>query len=184
VGAHSDHVEEGAGAIDNWSGAALLSSLYQSLAQAQRRHTFVFIAFTAEEEGLIGSRFYVGHLTKQELSKVSAMLNMDSLGAGPTKVATSNTDQVLLSALATVANSIRVPLSAINFDKVGISDSGNFSERRVPIIDLHSLTQKTFPLLHTNQDRLSAVDFGAYYDSYRLIAAYLAYLDQILDATP
>ncbi len=181
VGAHSDHVSEGSGAVDNWSGVSLLPSLYVSLKSTQRRHTFVFVAFTAEEEGLVGSSFYVKDLRKEGLAKVSAMVDMDSLGMSSTKVGTSHTDQRLLIALSAVANSIHLPISAVNFDKVGLSDSGNFFAQHIPIIDFHSLTQDTFYILHSKQDQLSAIDMGAYYDSYHLIAAFLAYLDEVLD---
>ena len=37
VGAHYDKVPQGEGIIDNWSGAALLPSLFESLHQTQRR---------------------------------------------------------------------------------------------------------------------------------------------------
>jgi Peptidase family M28 len=59
VGAHFDLVDRGIGAVDDWSGAALLPSLYQSLASKPRRHRFVFIGFAAEEIGLYGSKEYV-----------------------------------------------------------------------------------------------------------------------------
>ena len=36
VGAHFDHADEGMGAVDDWSGASLLPSLYQSLGQRPR----------------------------------------------------------------------------------------------------------------------------------------------------
>src|ERR1700757_2495149 len=52
VGAHTDHVEgSGDGVVDNWTGASLLPSLLYSLSAHPRRHTFVFVGFTAEEEG-------------------------------------------------------------------------------------------------------------------------------------
>ena len=38
VGAHYDSVESGAGAIDNWSGASMLSSLYEGLKTVPRKH--------------------------------------------------------------------------------------------------------------------------------------------------
>src|ERR1035438_1977964 len=38
VGAHFDHVNEGDGIIDDWSGVSLLPSLYQSLGGTSRAH--------------------------------------------------------------------------------------------------------------------------------------------------
>ena len=40
VGAHFDLIEKGDGVVDNWSGAALLPSFYQGLAEFNRKHTF------------------------------------------------------------------------------------------------------------------------------------------------
>ena len=46
----------GEGAIDNWTGASLLPSLFETLRAAPRQLTYEFVAFTDEEVGLIGSR--------------------------------------------------------------------------------------------------------------------------------
>src|SRR5438477_4311429 len=51
VGVHFDHAEVGAGAVDNWSGASLLPSLYQAVAAEPRKHIFVFVGFYGEEGG-------------------------------------------------------------------------------------------------------------------------------------
>jgi hypothetical protein len=68
VGAHYDHAEIGDGVIDNWSGAALLPSLYEAVKGAPRRHTFIFIGFGNEEKGLRGSRYYAGAMTKEQVA--------------------------------------------------------------------------------------------------------------------
>ncbi len=80
VGAHFDHVPQGQGVVDNWSGASLLPSLFQSVKSEARRHTYIFIGFTAEERGEIGSRFYAKHMTNDEVAKTAAMVNMDTHG--------------------------------------------------------------------------------------------------------
>ena len=55
VGAHFDHVAEGDGVVDNWSGASLLPSLYEAVKTQPRKHTYIFIGFTDEEKGEVGS---------------------------------------------------------------------------------------------------------------------------------
>jgi Peptidase family M28 len=85
VGAHFDRVSEGDGVVDNWSAASLLPSLYQSLKTAEREHTYMFVGF-AEEEGEVGSRFYVRQISKEAIATTDAMVNMDTLGLGPTQV--------------------------------------------------------------------------------------------------
>jgi putative aminopeptidase FrvX len=180
VGAHTDKVEKGDGVVDNWSGASLLSSLYFSLSAQPRKHTYVFIAFTAEEQGLVGSDYYTHHLTPQERSKIEAMVNMDTLGLGPTKVWASHADKDLLKALSATAAGLELPIAVVNVDHVGTTDSESFEEYKIPRITIHSLTQKTWPILHSPKDCMEAIKMDDYYDSYRLIAGYLAYLDSKL----
>ena len=183
VGAHFDHVSSGDGVIDNWSGAALLPSLYQSLAKHPRRHTFLFVGFTDEEKGLIGSHDYVEHLDKVERQQISAMINIDSVGTSPTKLELDRGSRPLVNALAIVAQTFQLPLGVVNVHTVGRSDSDSFQDYKIPTINIHSLTAKTFPLLHTRHDVMSAISQDDYFDTYRLVAAYLAYLDEVLDKT-
>src|SRR5437868_5041863 len=62
VGGHFDFVDTGEGVVDNWTGSSMLPSLYQSLKAFPRKHTYVFIGFTNEEAGLVGSKFYLHEL--------------------------------------------------------------------------------------------------------------------------
>src|SRR6516165_9895749 len=80
VGAHFDHVSEGDGVVDNWSGASLLPSLYQAIKTEPRRHTYIFIGFTDEERGEVGSHFYARQMTKEQVASTDAMVNLDTLG--------------------------------------------------------------------------------------------------------
>ena len=180
VGAHFDQVDAGKGIVDNWSGASLLPSLYESLKAEPRKHTFVFIGFTDEEKGLVGSRYYAGHLSKEAVSKIEAMVNMDTLGLSATKVWVSHADKNLVTAIAQVARGMSLPIQGVNVEKVGSSDSESFAARKIPSITIHSLTQETFPILHSQKDDFNAIKIDDYYDSYRLIAAYLSYLDKTL----
>jgi len=180
VGAHTDHVWQGTGVVDNWSGASLLPSLYYSLSAQPRQHTYIFIGFTDEEEGMVGSDFYVRHLTAEQRDKIKAMVNMDTLGLGPTKVWSSHADKELLRSLAVVAQALKLPIAGVNVDRVGSTDSESFAHNKIPSITIHSLTQETLPILHNPRDRLSAIKMDDYYSSYVLIAGYLAYLDEAL----
>jgi hypothetical protein len=169
VGAHTDHVWKGDGVVDNWSGASLLPSLYNSLSGQPRHHTFVFLGFTDEEEGLVGSDFYVRHLSTEQHAKMKAMVNMDTLGLGPTTVWASHADKELLSSLAVVARALKLPVAPVNVDRVGSTDSESFKHYGIPSITIHSLTQETLPILHTPRDRLSAMKMDDYYSSYLLV---------------
>ena len=177
VGAHFDHSPKGQGVIDNWSGAALLPSLLQSLIGVRRKHTFVFVGFTGEEKGLAGSFFYVEHLSKTALENMKLMVTMDSLGAGPTKVWVSRSDKMAVAWLGGVAQNLNLPLEGSNLDGVGLSDEEPFLRRDVRVVVVHSLTTNNFRLLHGKLDAPEAIKFKDYYDTYQLMAAYLAVLD-------
>ena len=181
VGAHFDRVPQGDGVVDNWSGASLLPSLYEAVKIEPRKHTYIFIGFTDEEKGLVGSRFYVQQMTKEQVAATDAMVNMDTLGLASTEVWASHSDKVLYRALAYIAKQLTLPVTGVNVDQIGSSDAESFAERKVPRITIHSLTQETFNagILHTSKDKLSAMRLDDYYQTYRLLAAYVAFLDQV-----
>lgn len=185
VGAHFDRVDTGDGVVDNWSGASLLPSLYEALKAEPRTHTYIFIAFTGEEKGEIGSRFYVQRMTKEEVASTDAMVNMDTLGLGPTKIWGSHSDKLLSGALGYIAQRLNVPLSIVDVDQVGSTDSEQFVTRKIPRITIHSLTQKTWDarIIHSSNDKMSAIHLDDYYQTYGLLAAYLTFLDQLPDRT-
>jgi putative aminopeptidase FrvX len=177
VGAHYDKASAGTGTIDNWSGAALLASLYQGLASQKRHHTFVFVAFTGEEQGLVGSDFFVKHMSREELGRTKAMVNLDTLGLSFTKIWVHRADKNLVEAMLVVAGSMKLPVGEVDVENVGTTDSESFTDKHIPSITIHSLTQQTLHVLHSSEDRLQALRPDEYYDTYRLVQAYLAYLD-------
>jgi hypothetical protein len=181
VGAHFDHVDPGDGVVDNWSGASLLPSLLYTVRQEPRKHTYIFIGFMGEEHQLQGSEFYVKHLPEEQRVRIQAMINMDTLGLGPTEVWASHSDPNLLNVFAAVAKALQIPVHAMNADNVGSTDSESFARFHIPRITIHSLTGETLPVLHSSRDRLDKIQMGEYYDTYRLTAGYLVYLDGYLD---
>jgi Iap family predicted aminopeptidase len=185
AGAHFDHVAEGDGVVDNWSGASLLPSLYEAVKFAPRKHTYIFIGFTDEERGEIGSRYDAHHMTKEQVAGTAAMVNMDTLGLGPTEVWAGHSDKQLMGLFAAVAKQLNVTVTGMNVDKVGSTDSEQFRERKIPSITIHSLTQETWDarILHTKKDQLSAMRLDEYYQTYRAIAAYVALLDERVEAS-
>ena len=181
VGAHFDHVSAGDGVVDNWSGASLLPSLYEAVKVQPRKHTYVFIGFTDEERGEVGSHFYVQQMTKAQVVATDAMVNMDTLGLASTEVWTSHSDKRLTGILVYIAKQLNLPVDGVNVEEVGSTDSEQFAQRKIPSITIHSLTQKTWnaQILHTSKDKFSAMRLDDYYQSYTLIAAYVAFLDQV-----
>jgi len=179
VGAHYDKVKAGRGAFDNWSGASMLAALFEGVQEQPRKFTFRFVGFAAEEEGLIGSRSHARRYGKKEPLQLSAMVNIDTIGGAPASIWLSRADERLARGLLGVANALKLPVSAVNVEKVGSTDSESFRKKKVPVITIHSLTQELFPKLHSDEDQLEVVDREHYHQSYRLILAYLGYLDQV-----
>lgn len=92
IGAHYDHLGLGGygslaarpgeihhGADDNASGVAGLLELARILSAERPRRTIVFAAFSGEEEGLLGSNYYVNHPIVP-LANTVAMINLDMIG--------------------------------------------------------------------------------------------------------
>ncbi|HTQ56317.1 MAG TPA: M20/M25/M40 family metallo-hydrolase [Bryobacteraceae bacterium] len=177
VTAHTDKADEGYGVVDDWSGASMLADLLESLRTAPRRHTFVFIGFTAEEDGLAGSRFYVKTLTAAERSRIGAVVNVECLGLSPTAVWLHHADPRLAQVAGQAAATVKLPIRAINVERVGEDDAMSFAAAHIPTITFHSVTQETLQILHSPQDTYRAIHPDEYYDSYHLLAAYLALAD-------
>ena len=92
VGAHYDHLGYGAegslhrgdtaihnGADDNASGFAVLLNLANRLKDTLQKNNYVFIAFSGEEMGLLGSNYFVKNPTIDSIS-MNYMINMDMVG--------------------------------------------------------------------------------------------------------
>jgi len=161
VGAHYDHLGHGGsfsmapgdsaihnGADDNASGVAAMLDIARRLARGPRpARSIVFIAFTGEEEGLLGSSFYAGHPTIA-LDRTRAMLNLDMvgrLGAGPLIVYGTDTADEWRAMVdsAAAAEGIQVRGGGDGF---GASDQTSFYARGLPV--LHFFTN-----VHTDYHR-------------------------------
>ena len=79
LGSHYDSVTRGPGADDNASGTAVTIEAARVLAKHPQAATIVFVAFTGEESGLLGSREFVRQATANRMHVVGA-LNNDMLG--------------------------------------------------------------------------------------------------------
>jgi len=177
AGGHFDFVDAGQGIVDDWSGASLLPSLYEALKTHPRRHTYVFIAFTDEEQGLVGSARYIKKLTADQKARIHAFVNLECLGLNPVKYWANRSTPALVQDLADVAAGLGDSLQAVNVDKVGDDDTHSFLNAKIPVISIHSITPDTFGILHSARDKMAAIDFKNYYEAYKLAANYLAYLD-------
>ena len=163
IGAHYDHLGHGGafsmspgdsavhnGADDNASGVAALLDIAGRLARGPKpARTIVFVAFTGEEEGLLGSSFYASH-PAVPLERTRAMLNLDMvgrLGAGPLIVYGTETADEWRAMVDSAAAAEGVQTRG-GGDGFGASDQTSFYARGIPV--LHFFTN-----VHTDYHRPS-----------------------------
>ncbi len=69
------------GADDNASGVAVMLEMAELLGKTLKpQRTIIFIAFTCEESGLLGSKYYVNNMKRFPAKKVIGVLNFDTVG--------------------------------------------------------------------------------------------------------
>jgi Zn-dependent M28 family amino/carboxypeptidase len=83
MGAHLDSVTTGPGINDNGSGVATLLTIAEQIGKlgADLKNKVRFAFWGAEEEGLLGSTYYVTHLTPAQKAEIALNLNYDMLGS-------------------------------------------------------------------------------------------------------
>ena len=177
IGAHHDKAGNGGGVVDNWSGASLLPSLYEALKHDQRKHTFVFVGFTAEEKGLIGSKHFVKSLSEERKGAIKAMINLDSVGLSHTKLWWNKPGQEMANTIARIGGHLGLQVSGVDPSRVGRGDNESFNKLGIPALMVHSVTSENLMILHSRDDNLKAIRMNDYYDTYKLLAAYLTYMD-------
>lgn len=83
AGAHLDSVPEGPGINDNGSGSAAILEIALQMAElgVEPRNRVRFAFWAAEESGLLGSTYYVDHLSKDALKDIALNLNFDMVAS-------------------------------------------------------------------------------------------------------
>jgi hypothetical protein len=152
IGAHYDHVGFGGrnsaapeqtgeihnGADDNASGTASIIEIARQAAQARERfpRTLVFVAFAAEERGLLGSQHYVRN-APLPVADTIAMLNLDMVGRarGGVDVSGIETGPDLESQLTIARKAVDGLTIRRQGPGAGRSDDWSFLNRRIPAIN-------------------------------------------------
>jgi aminopeptidase YwaD len=169
LGAHYDHLGRGGegslaassgeihhGADDNASGTAGLIELARVFG-AQRpklKRTLVFIAFGGEEEGLLGSNYYVNH-PLVPLDKSMAMINMDMIGR-------MKDSKLMIGGVGT-ATEWRPLLEKTDFsltlsdDGYGPSDHSSFYSKQIPVLFFFTGTHNDY---HKPSDTFDKINYN------------------------
>jgi acetylornithine deacetylase/succinyl-diaminopimelate desuccinylase-like protein len=194
LGAHYDHLGRGGpgsldpdsigvihnGADDNASGTAALletARLLRGHLQGDRR-TVVFVAFTAEESGLIGSSHYVQHPVMPHDSTI-VMLNFDMVGRlreGRLLALGAETAEELAPLLDSLNASYSFDLQASG-DGWGRSDHASFYGAHVPVVHFFTDLHDDYHRVSDDPDLINAKGIAK-------IASYAATLTEALATRP
>jgi aminopeptidase YwaD len=163
IGAHYDHLgREGGdvypGADDNASGTAVVLGLARSLAASPPARTLVFVLFSGEEVGLLGSDYHVRHPSAVPVERMVAMLNFDMVGRLENRhllvggVDTGGHFRALVEAAAKEAG-LDVDLRP---GGTGPSDHTRFHGAGVPVLFFHSGSHADYHRPSDTADRIDA----------------------------
>jgi len=165
------------GADDNGSGSAGLLEMARILADFDGRHDLRFILFGGEEQGLFGSRRYVGTLSTAERARIQAVVNMDMIGS-----LNSSTRSVLLEG-APVARRVMDGLTraAATYTALTVERSLNpFASDHVPFIDAGVAAVLTIEgadnantAIHSERDTLDEITYDFALEILRMIVAFV-----------
>ena len=193
IGAHYDHLGRGGegslaaregeihhGADDNASGTAGVLELARifSTQRPKLKRTLVFIAFSGEEEGLLGSNYYVNH-PLMPLDKTVAMINMDMIGRMKDRklviggVGTAKEWRQLITAGANNAFEL-----TMNEDGYGPSDHSSFYSKQIPVLFFWTGTHNDY---HKPSDTFEKINYN---DEARILSLVARIVKDVDSADP
>ncbi len=193
LGAHYDHLgfgEDGnslyrgpekkihPGADDNASGTAALMELGRLLKKTHGLGTnYLFVAFSGEESGLIGSKYFVEHLPVP-LTKISYMLNMDMIGR-----LNDSTHVLTIGGYGTspqwgplIGGTLNKKIFVLNVDSSGTgpSDHTSFYLKSIPVLFFFT---GIHPDYHKPSDQADKINYTGELQVIRLIYAITQKMD-------
>jgi hypothetical protein len=191
IGGHYDHLgynefggslhrgEKGIhnGADDNASGTTGVMELARRLANngITEKNNFLFLCFSGEEQGLIGSKYWVEHAT-YDTAKINFMINLDMIGR-------YRSDKgVQVSGLGTSPEKFEF-IRRLTFDTLkiipgeqgtGPSDHTSFYLANIPVLFFFTGTHEDY---HKPSDDAPLVNYQGEYEIIRLIEKIVMTLD-------
>ena len=195
VTAHYDHVGVGRpvngdsiynGADDNASGTAALLAIAEDVARRPARHSIVFVAFDAEEQGLRGARHFVGDPPVPK-EAIALNVNMDMVShseKGELYAAGAAKYPQLRAPLERVAGRAPVrlllghdtPVPSPRDDWTSQSDQGAFHQAGIPFV---YFGVEDHPDYHRPSDELRTITPGFYVKAVRTVLDAVRELDRM-----
>jgi hypothetical protein len=172
VSAHYDHLGYGwpdvykankgkihYGADDNASGVALLLELANLLGKSLKpQRTIIFVAFTSEENGLLGSKYYVKNSKRFPADKIIGTLNLDTVGRlGDKKLLVINSSSArewkFIFMGASYVTGVESEMITQDLDA---SDQVSFIEAGIPAVQFFSGAHKDYHRPSDTSDKIDA----------------------------
>lgn len=167
IDGHYDTIN-GVGANDNGSGTVLLLELARLLKDVETEYSIKFIHFSGEEEGLVGSEFYVENTVIPENLDIKLVFNIDEIGgvSGMTnntivcerdESSPSSNNAASAQATTTLANCFGLYSNlATEISNAYGSDYIPFQNNGEIITGLYEKNESPYP--HTPQDTMENMD--------------------------
>ena len=183
LGAHYDHLGLGGpssksdkkntihyGADDNASGTSALLEIAEKIAsqKQQLKRSVLFIAFGAEEQGLLGSKYFVEN-PLIPLSNIKLMINMDMVGRMNDKkhvyMGGAGTFPDGVNFMKTLGKSLSLnPI--VHAGSIGGSDHVSFYKKGISVLGMHT---GGHPQYHTPEDTVDLINF----EGQKLVCNYI-----------
>ncbi|GAA4462468.1 hypothetical protein GCM10023093_09120 [Nemorincola caseinilytica] len=180
--AHYDHLGRMGdavfpGASDNASGVAMLLYLAEYFAAHPQKFTMVFIAFSGEEAGLLGSAYFTEH-PPFALRKIRMLLNVDIMGdaTGGATVVNATVFPWQFSKLTAINEEHRYLPEIKTRGKAANSDHYHFSEKGVPAFFMYTIGGKGY--YHDIYDRAEEISLNNMAGVARLLTDFAIQLQQ------
>ena len=154
------------GADDNASGTAALMELAKSLLKkSPKNNNYLFIHFSGEELGLLGSKYWLDHPTYQ--GSFNYMINMDMVGRYDTVRKLTIGGFGTSSKWAEVLSKTSTPLLT-HYDSAGTgpSDHASFYRKDMPVLFLFTGSHSDY---HKATDDADKINYEAQKDVVRLV---------------
>ena len=175
IGAHYDHLGLGEqdsldpsmtgtvhpGADDNASGTAGVMELAGHFARmGKQKRGFLFLCFSGEEEGLLGSAWYVNHPLKP-LADAAAMINMDMIGRlrdNKVYVGGMGTGSTFKPIVTAATDKEHFAADESQMGGYGASDHTSFTTKQIPTLFFFSGLHSDYHKASDTADKINAPD--------------------------
>jgi aminopeptidase YwaD len=165
------------GANDNSSGTTMLLELAEHYSKPENRPTYsiAFMAFAAEEAGLLGSFYYTNH-PLFPLQNIRFLVNLDLLGTGDEgmMVVNGSIHPKEFTLLQTINKQHNYLPQLKMRGRAANSDHFPFSEKGVPAFFFYTLGGTTF--YHNTEDQAAQLPLTKFKEVFRLITDFTSAL--------